>query len=106
MACAEYEGTGPITEATGSGAGSDRLEDAGVGAGVAQFAGFGVGAVRDAGNAAEHDAEGAAEDVGGFAGREEERLFGYQVKTKGVETKIQYQLIIQPFGKSGILPCI
>ena len=102
MAGAEDEGAGPVGEAAGAGAGSDGFEDTGVRAGVAQAAGSRVGAVRDAGDAAEDDAEGAAQDVGGFAGREEERLFGDEVKAEGIKTKIQYRVIIQRYGKSVI----
>jgi hypothetical protein len=102
MTGTEYERAGPVGKAAGSGPGGGGFEDTGVRAGVAHIAGSGVGAMGDAGDAAEDDTEGAAQNVGGFAWGEEERLFGDEVKAEGIKTEIQYRVIIQRDGKSVI----
>lgn len=78
MAGAENERPGRIVQAAGAFTIGDRREDFGVRAGVTAFAGtLGVsigGAFRDAGDAAENGAERTAQNVGGFAWREEKRF--------------------------------
>ena len=73
---AEDEGAGVLGEAagTGVGSGSGRFEEASIRASEAVFAGIGVGTLGEARDATKNGAECAAEDVGGFSGREMDGL--------------------------------
>jgi hypothetical protein len=80
MSRAEDKGSGPVGKAAGSVAEGHRLENAGVGTGGADVTGLGVNAVGDASDFAEDHAQGTAKNVGGFAGRKEERLLGNELE--------------------------
>ena len=87
---AKDKGAGVVGEAAGASVSSGGgFEEASVGASEVVGAGVGVGAIGWAGDAAEDGAERAAENVGGFAGREVDWLAGEEGEAEGFEVEEQ-----------------
>ena len=99
---AEDEGAGMVGETAGAGVHRrGGFEQAGVGASEAVFAGVGVGAMGEAGDAAEDGAECAAQDVGGFTGWEMDGLAGDEGEAKGFEVEEQEVILLSSVDCAG-----
>src|SRR5258708_1800462 len=72
-----------------------RFEDSGVGTGLANIAGSGVAAIGNAGDPAENDSHGTAQNVSGLAWREKQRLLRSEFEPERVEVKFHYRAIIR-----------
>ena len=95
MAGAEDEGAGGICQSAGAFAISHGRKDFDVRAGVADVTSGGVATFGYAGDLPENDSQRAAQNVGGFAGREKKRFTRDEFKTQREEFKAHYRAIIQ-----------